>query len=647
MEYAKESPEIAINLLFVVCVMSSPPKPSSSPPAASSTAEEEARDTRAPSANVDAGRNDDEDGDSEEENIFVPRKYDVLFGRGRPLQDHPGNLRFHRIVNRARASYISARKEDKIGIARDVMNEIKVSKENPEGKDDPKKKSSDNDDDDDVNSPSSGGEPGRFLKKVSNINAPEKEVYWVEVSDPLAIEKISHALRGRPRSETRNRSDSSGSGKNVGGDRSRSRTVSARRRDSKSNDQDPSSSTSKRKGPPSPPTDEKQPDATGGAIKLTTDSSSNVPTSSNTADSRNIYNPFLASSPPVQGTHDSIHLQTMAAALNLQQIAMELQQRNAQQILQQQFQQQNAQQILQQQMIQQLLNQQPPMVASGVGPTATASPFGQNQQSLQSSEIISALLALQPQLLLQQQQQAMPLLQQQAMQLLQQQAMQLLQQQLQQNQLQPTQQSQSQQPMPSTAETPQQPTRATTSSSPGITSGLDIGTDLLSRIQEAAGSNSVNPNAMLGSYPAVPAQQPPGVPTQIQPTTVPQPGSGPVEQQFQQLQQYFLQQILQQPQALLTALNPDQSVPPSRATIPTSASSPTMPTTQPEQQFQHLQNYFLQMLQQPQALSAALNAQSASQNVTTNPNSSSSTVDTSQKPPEASGEKPPPSNKPS
>ena len=428
--------------------MSSPPKPSSSPPAASFTAEEEARDARAPSKNVDAGRGDDEDGDSEEEKIFVPRKYDVLFGRGRPLQDHPGNLRFHRIVNRARASYVNARKEDKIGIARDVMNEIKISKENPEGKDDPKKKSSDNDDDDDVHSPSSGGEPGRFLKKVSNINAPEEEVYWVEVSDPVAIEKISHALRGRPRSETRNRSDSSGSGKNVG---SRSRIVSGRRRDSKSNDQDPSSSTPKRKGPPSPPTDEKQPDVAGGTIKLTTDASSNVPTSSNTADSRNIFNPFLVSSPPAQGTLDSSQLQSMAAALNLQQIAMQLQQQKAQQILQQQFQQQNAQQILQQQMIQQLLSQQQPMVASGVNPTATASPFGQNQQSLQSSEIISALLALQSQPLLQQQQQAMPVLQQQAMQ--------LQQQQLQQNQLQPSRQSQSQQPMPSTAQQPQQPTR--------------------------------------------------------------------------------------------------------------------------------------------------------------------------------------------
>lgn len=187
----------------------SSPNPPSSPPLSKTTAEEEQRD--ASLANVDE-RGDDEDADTEEEKIFVPRKYDVLFGRGRPLQDHPGNLRFHRIVNRARASYLMSRKEDKIGVARDVLSEIKTSKKgDPESKDKPKKKSSDDgDDDDDVNSPSSGGEPGRFLKKASKGgSSPGEQAYWVEVPDSVAIEKISHALRGRKRSETRNRSDSS------------------------------------------------------------------------------------------------------------------------------------------------------------------------------------------------------------------------------------------------------------------------------------------------------------------------------------------------------------------------------------------------------------------------------------------------------
>ncbi len=599
--------------------MSSPPKSSSSPPVASSTAEEEMPDAHASSVNVDR-QSDDEDGVTEAEKIFVPRKYDVLFGRGRPLQDHPGNLRFHRIVNRARASYVSSRKEDKISVARDVMNEIKTSKGDPESKDNPKKKSSDDGDDDDVNSPSSGGEPGRFLKKASNVSAPGEQVYWVEVSDQVAIEKISHALRGRKRSETINRSDSSGSAK---GDRSRSRMVSGRRTESKSNDQEPNRATSKRKGPPSPPTNETRTDVAGGTNKLNTNASNNVPTSSNTAEIRN--NPNFVSSPPMQGTLDSNQLQSVAALLNLQQIGT-------------QFRQQNAQDILQQQLFQQLLNSQQTMIASGVVPTAIASPFGQNRPAQLGPETVSALLALQPQILLQQEQQIMQLLQQ----LLQPYALQ--QYTLQQNQLQrqAPQQSQLQQLL--------QPNRAMPSSSPVITSGLGMGMDLISRIQAAAGSSSVNPSVVAGSYPTVPTQQPPGVPSQNPPTTIPQPASGQGEQQFQQLRQYFLQQILQQPQALLTALNPDQSVPPSLATIPNSASPTAMPTTQPleqEQQFQHLQNYFLQMLQQPQALSTALNAQSPSRNITSNPNSSASTTDTPQNQPQGSGEKPPPSNKPS
>ena len=46
--------------------------------------------------------------------IDTPRPHDVLFGRGRPLQAHPGNLRFHKIVNKFRDDYKTARKVDKV-----------------------------------------------------------------------------------------------------------------------------------------------------------------------------------------------------------------------------------------------------------------------------------------------------------------------------------------------------------------------------------------------------------------------------------------------------------------------------------------------------------------------------------------------------
>jgi hypothetical protein len=48
-------------------------------------------------------------------NITQPLLNDVLFGRGRPLQSHHGNLRFHRIINKFRKPYKNARKDDKVG----------------------------------------------------------------------------------------------------------------------------------------------------------------------------------------------------------------------------------------------------------------------------------------------------------------------------------------------------------------------------------------------------------------------------------------------------------------------------------------------------------------------------------------------------
>jgi hypothetical protein len=47
--------------------------------------------------------------------IAHPLPNDVLFGRGRPLQSHRGNLRFHRIINKFREQYKNARKDEKVG----------------------------------------------------------------------------------------------------------------------------------------------------------------------------------------------------------------------------------------------------------------------------------------------------------------------------------------------------------------------------------------------------------------------------------------------------------------------------------------------------------------------------------------------------
>ena len=129
----------------------------------------------------------------EGEEIRHPNANDVLFGRGRPLQNHPGNLRFHKIVNRNREAYVNSRKEHKITVARKVFNDIKGSETTSSSAVDGGDATAVTTD----NGSSRNG--GRFLKKTDSGGN-----YWVNVSILAAIEKISHALRGRPRSETRN-----------------------------------------------------------------------------------------------------------------------------------------------------------------------------------------------------------------------------------------------------------------------------------------------------------------------------------------------------------------------------------------------------------------------------------------------------------
>lgn len=101
-----------------------------------------------------------------EEKIRKPAQFDVLFGRGKPYQGHPGNIRLHKIVDVYRSRYTRARRYDKFAIAEDIVRNIQAPPEF-----------------------------GRFLKRA------EGEDYWEKVSDPVAREKVSHALRGKPRSE--------------------------------------------------------------------------------------------------------------------------------------------------------------------------------------------------------------------------------------------------------------------------------------------------------------------------------------------------------------------------------------------------------------------------------------------------------------
>mmetsp|Transcript_42937 Transcript_42937/g.103908 ORF Transcript_42937/g.103908 Transcript_42937/m.103908 type:complete len:289 (-) Transcript_42937:542-1408(-) len=107
---------------------------------------------------------------SEAGDEIQPTEYDVLFGRGKPFQDHPGNLRLHSIVNVYKPNYTQARRHEKTAIAEDVVKIIK----------------------------NDGKHVGRFLKQVDGK--------WEAVTDIDARAKVSHALRGKSRVEPKSKS---------------------------------------------------------------------------------------------------------------------------------------------------------------------------------------------------------------------------------------------------------------------------------------------------------------------------------------------------------------------------------------------------------------------------------------------------------
>ena len=90
------------------------------------------------------------------ERIVIPSTYDVLFGRGKPLQKHPGNLRYHHIVDSHQTEYEAMQKLAKTNLSKKI---VEIFKE--------------------------GGD--RFMK--------QDEGGWLEVDDESARYKVSHSFR--------------------------------------------------------------------------------------------------------------------------------------------------------------------------------------------------------------------------------------------------------------------------------------------------------------------------------------------------------------------------------------------------------------------------------------------------------------------
>ena len=89
---------------------------------------------------------------------IVPRRFDVLFGRGRNTRVHSGNLRAKHLVEMRFEEYEKANKQEKTVIAEEIVANIKASN-------------------------------GRFLTS--------EDGGWVEVDAETARYKIAHFFRRR------------------------------------------------------------------------------------------------------------------------------------------------------------------------------------------------------------------------------------------------------------------------------------------------------------------------------------------------------------------------------------------------------------------------------------------------------------------
>lgn len=98
--------------------------------------------------------------DPNAERVHKLRKKDIIFGRGRGFQNHPGNERMRDIIEKYKTQYHSLNRDGKRKLVEAVHTEI-----------------------------TEGG--ARFLKKLDNEQA------WVVVDLPIALQKVSHTMRCR------------------------------------------------------------------------------------------------------------------------------------------------------------------------------------------------------------------------------------------------------------------------------------------------------------------------------------------------------------------------------------------------------------------------------------------------------------------
>ena len=93
--------------------------------------------------------------------VFLPTTKDVLFGRGKPFQQHPGNIRLSLTLDSVRERYNAASRHEKTMLAMDIVMTFQAN-------------------------------GTRFLRRVSNdIDG----ILWEEVNNSEAREKVSQLFR--------------------------------------------------------------------------------------------------------------------------------------------------------------------------------------------------------------------------------------------------------------------------------------------------------------------------------------------------------------------------------------------------------------------------------------------------------------------
>jgi hypothetical protein len=103
--------------------------------------------------------------------VDAPEPFDVLFGRGKPIQKHPGNKLLRLLIDQNCHRYNKAPRLERRAIANEIVQGIKSNH---------------------------GKLPGRFLRLCESAEQDAEDDYeWTEASDEVAIDKVSHCFRAR------------------------------------------------------------------------------------------------------------------------------------------------------------------------------------------------------------------------------------------------------------------------------------------------------------------------------------------------------------------------------------------------------------------------------------------------------------------